>query len=148
MPHDVALQLHGHKDDLALCGLGHRLKRLELPDLHGRRAGEDVRRLTHKARGIDFGTRSDDLTLSEPLLLGGGRERGGDLGREDDVLDQDALDGDTPLVCDVADDLGDLEGDGLPLGDNGLHSARTDDVAEGRLSTLDESLAQITDAEC
>ena len=66
---------------------------------------------------------------------------------EDDVLDEDAFDGDTPLVCDVAYDFGNFEGDGFALGDDALDCAGSDDVAEGGLRALDEGLAKVADAE-
>ena len=103
--------------------------------------------MTHEARGVDFCAGSDDLGFSETLALRSGGQRRGHLGREDDVLNEDALNGNTPLVRDVADDLGNLEGDGLALGDDGLDGARADDVAEGGLRALDEGLAKVADAE-
>ena len=147
LAHDVVLQVHGHEHDLAARALRHRLQRLELPDLHRSGAREDVRGLAHEARGVDLGARGDDLALADALLLRGGGERGGDLGREDDVLDEDALDRDAPLVRDVADDLRDLERDRLALGHDALHRARADDVPERRLRALDEGLAEVGDAE-
>ena len=147
LPDDVALQLHRHEHDLAARALRHRLQRLELPDLHRGGAREDVRGLAHEARRVDLRAGGDDLGLPDALLLRGGRERRGHLGGEDDVLDEDALDGDAPLVRDVADDLGDLERDRLALGHDGLHHARADDVTEGGLRTLDERLAEVRDAE-
>ncbi|KAF7353209.1 hypothetical protein MSAN_01508600 [Mycena sanguinolenta] len=44
-------------------------------------------------------------------------------GRRLNILDEDALDGDIPLVRDVAEDLDDLERDGFALGDDGVHHA-------------------------
>ena len=123
------------------------LTSLQLPDLHRRRRSQDICRLPHQARRVDLRPRRDDLTLTQALLLRGGGQARRNLGREDDVLDEDALDGYTPLVRDVADDLGNLEGDGLALGDDGLDGARADDVAEGGLRALDEGLAEVADAE-
>lgn len=142
---DVALQLHRHEHDLGVRRLRHRLERFELPDLHRSGAREDVRGLAHQARRVDLRTRGDDLGLADALLLRRGRERGGDLGGEDDVLDEDALDRDAPLVSDVAYNLGYLERDRFALGHDGLHRPCADDVPEGRLSALDESLAQVGD---
>lgn len=144
---DVALELHGHKDDLAVRRLRHRLERLELPDLHGGGRREDIRGLAHEARGIDLGARRDDLGLAQALLLRRGRERGGDVGAEDDVLDEDALDRDAPLVRDVPDYLGDLERDGFALGDDALDRPCADDVSQGGLRALDEGLAQVGNPE-
>jgi hypothetical protein len=148
LTHDVALQLHGDKYDLASGGLRHLLQGLELTDLHGGWGSEDVGGLTHEPRGVDLCAGGDDLALADALLLRGAGERGGDLGGEDDVLDEDALDRDPPLVRDVADDLGDLKRDRFALRHDGLHGARAHDVSEGRLCALYQSLAQIRDAEC
>ncbi len=115
---DVALQLHGHKDDLGARRLRHVLKRLELTDLHGGRRRKDVGRLAHEAGGVDLCAGGDDLALADALLLRGAGEGCRDLGGKYDVLDEDALDGDAPLVGDVAHDLGDLERDRLTLGDD------------------------------
>lgn len=81
-------------------------------------------------------------------MLSSAAQTGRNLGAEDDILDQDTLDGDTPLVCDVPDNLGDLERDGFTLGDDGLHGACADDVSQGGLRSLDEGLAQVGDTEC
>ncbi len=147
LAHDVTLQLHGHKDDLAPGSLRHLLQSLELTDLHGGGGREDVGSLAHEPRGVDLRARGDDLALADALLLRGAGERGGDVGREDDVLDEDALDRDAPLVRDVADDLGDLKCDRFTLRHDGLHRPRADDVSEGRLRALHQRLAQIRDAE-
>ena len=147
MTHDIALQLHWHKDDLAASSLGHLLKRLELTDLHGRGRREDVGRLAHEASSVDLSAGGDDLALTDALLLRGAGEGCRDLGGEDDVLDEDALDSDTPLVCDVADDLGDLERDSLAFRDDGLDRTCADDVSQGRHGSLHERQAEIPDAE-
>ena len=143
----VTLQLHRHKYDLGARGLGHLLQGLELPDLHGGGRGEDVGSLAHEPGRVDLCAGGDNLGLADTLLLGGGGERGGDLGAEDDVLDEDALDGDTPLIGDVPYDFGNFECNGLALGNDALYGASTDDMAESRLSTLDKCLAQVRDAE-
>ena len=147
LAHNIALKLHGHEHDLAACGLRHRLQSLELPDLHGSGTGENICCLSHEACSVDFGTGGDDLRLSDPLLLGGGRERGSDLRGEDDVFDEDALNGNTPLVGDVAHNFGNLICDRLALGHDALHSARTDDMSQGRLCTFNEGLTKIRDTE-
>ena len=87
LAHNITLKLHGDEDNLALCGLGHRLKCFKLTDLHGSRAREDVSGLPHEARSVDFGTSSNDLRLTNPLLLSSGRERRGNISCEDNVLD-------------------------------------------------------------
>jgi len=147
LTHDVARKLHGDEDDFAVSRFGHLLQGLELPDLHRGGRCEDVCCLAHEPGRVDLGAGSDDLGLAYALLLRGGGEGGGDLGGEDDVFDEDALDGDAPLVGDVADDFGDLERDGLALGDDALHRPGADDVAEGCLGALDERLAEVGDAE-
>ena len=148
LTHNVILQLHGHKDDLAAGALGHLLQSLELTDLHGGGRGEDVGGLTHQPGGVDLGARGDDLALADALLLRGAGERCGDLGGEDDVLDEDPLDRHAPLVRHVPDDLGDLKRDRFALRDDGLHGARADNVSEGRLRTFCQRLAEVRDAKC
>ena len=145
MTDDIALQLHGHKDDLASCSFSHLLQGFKLADLHGRRRSEDVGCLTHEPCGIDLSARGDDLALSDALLLGGAGEGGRYLGGENDVLDEDTLNRDTPFVRDVTDNLSDLERDRFTLGDDRLDRARTDDVTKGRLCAFCQRLAQIRD---
>lgn len=145
LANNIALQLHRDEDNLRVPALRHCLQRLKLPNLHSSWASEDISSLPHQPGRVDFCPSSDDLGLSDPLLLSGRGEGGGNVGGEDDVFDEDALDGDTPSFCDVAYDLSNLEGDGFALGDDALDGARTDDVTEGRLSALGESLAEISD---
>lgn len=45
--------------------------------------------MAHKARRVHLGACGDNLGLSNPLLLGGGGERLGDFGRENNVFDAD-----------------------------------------------------------
>ena len=66
---------------------------------------------------------------------------------EDDVLDEHGLDGDTPVVRCVFDDLADGLGDLFTALDHILEEAGADDVAEGGLGTFDESLTDVGDAE-
>lgn len=80
-------------------------------------------------------------------MLGGRGERRGDLGAEDDIFDENAFNGDTPLVGDVADYFGNLVGNSLALSDNALDGTSTNDVTKGRLGTLDECLAKVGDPE-
>jgi hypothetical protein len=103
--------------------------------------------LPHQSCRVDLCPRRNNLTLTEPLLLRRATQARAHLGREDDVFDEDALDRDTPLVSDVAHDLGDLERDGLTLSDDGLHGARTDDVPQGGLRALGEGLPEVGDTE-
>lgn len=103
--------------------------------------------MAHEPSGVDLRARGNDFGLSDTLLLCGGGERGRNLGVEDDVLDEDTLDGNTPFVGDVSDNFSDFECDGLAFGDDALDGAGANDVPEGCLGTLDESLAQIGDTE-
>jgi hypothetical protein len=70
--------------------------------LHSRLAGKDIGSLSHQPRSVDFRPSSNDFTLSESLLLGSRRERGSDLWGEDDVLDENRLDEDTPFLGNLA----------------------------------------------
>jgi len=70
------------------------------------------------------------------------------LGAEDDILDEDTFNGHTPLVSNVPDNFGDLKGNSLALGDDTLYGARAYDMTERSLSTFNERLAEICDAEC
>merc|ERR1719456_119753 len=58
-----------HEDDLAVGRLGHGLHGLEVADLHGRRAGQDVGGLTHELGALDFGASRDDLGFTRALGL-------------------------------------------------------------------------------
>lgn len=53
--------------------------------------------LPHELGSIDLGSGSNDLRFTDSLLRSGRRERLLQLDREVDVLEQDRLDGDTPL---------------------------------------------------
>lgn len=66
---------------------------------------------------------------------------------EDDVLDQHALDLDTPAGSGVLDDGADVLRDFFTALDHVLEDARADNVAEGGLGALDEGLADVADAE-
>jgi hypothetical protein len=143
LAHNVTLQLHGHKHDLAVRGLGHLLQRLQLPDLHGGGRGKYVGSLTHESGRVNFSTCCNDFGLSNTFLLGSGRKRSGNFGTEDDILDKDTLNGYTPFVSDVSNNLGDFECDGLTLSDYALDCSSANNMSESRLSTLDESLTEI-----
>lgn len=56
------------------------------------------RTLSHKLGGVDLGSSSDDFTLPDPLLGSGGRERLLELDGEVDVLEQNRLNSNTPLL--------------------------------------------------
>lgn len=62
-------------------------------------------------------------------------------------LEKERLDLDSPRARDVLDDLLDLGGDGLPVREEVLEVASSDDVTESSLSTLDESLTDVGDTE-
>ena len=51
-------------------------------------------------------------------------------------------------VCDVTNDLRNLERDRLAFRHDALHRTRTDDVSECGLCTLDERLAKVRNTEC
>lgn len=104
--------------------------------------------MTHEPGRVDLCAGGDDFRLSDTFLLGSGRERCRHLGAEDDILDEDTFDGYTPLIGYVTDNFGDLKSDSLALGDDTLDGARTYDMTEGGLSTLNECLAEICDTEC
>jgi hypothetical protein len=54
--------------------------------------------LSHELGRVDLGSRGNDLGLSDSLLRSSGREGLLKLNREVDVLEQDRLDGHTPLL--------------------------------------------------
>ena len=135
------------ENNLAVGRLGHGLHGLEVPDLHGGRGGEDVGGLAHELGGLDLGAGGDDFGLADSLALSGHGERVLQVGAEDDVLDQHALDLHAPPRGDVLDDLADGLGNLFAALDDVLEDARADDVAEGGLCAFDECLADVADAE-
>ena len=145
---NIALKLHGHKHNLAVSRLRHVLQCFELSNLHRSGAGKNVCCLSHQSRGIDFCASRNDFGFSNPLLLCSRRERSGHLWREDDILDEDAFNGDTPFVGNIANDLGNLEGNCFTFGDNTLDSACADYVSERRLGPFDECLSEVGDTKC
>lgn len=62
-------------------------------------------------------------------------------------LEKQRLDLDSPLARDVLDNLLNLGGDSLPIGEKVLEVARAYDVAQSSLSAFDEGLADISDTE-
>jgi len=135
------------EDDLAVGGFGHCLHRLEISDLHRRSAGQDVGGLAHKLSGFDFGASSNNLRLSDTLGLSGHGERVLELVAEDDILDQHALDLNTPAGCDIFDNLSDRLRNLLTALNNILEDTGTNNVTECGLCTLNKSLADIGDSE-
>lgn len=135
------------EDYLRVRALGHLLHSLEVSDLHGGCGAQDVGSLAHKLRRLDFGAGRDDLGFSCALALCGHGERILQVLAEDDVLDQHALDLRAPAGSGLFDDLADRLRNLLAALDNILKHAGTDDVAEGGLGALDESLADVGNAE-
>ena len=88
----------------------------------------------------------DNLGFTNTLALGSHGEGLLELLAKDDVLDQHALDLDTPASGDVLDDLANGLGNLLAALNDVLEDARTDDVAEGGLGTLDQRLTDVCDA--
>lgn len=146
------LLLHGlvlrwQEDNLGVCRLGHLLHRLEVPDLHGRRAAQDIGGLPHQLGGFDLGAGRNDLGLTGTLALRGHGQRVLQLLAEDDVLDEHTLDLDAPAGRDLLDNVADVLCDLFAALDDVLQDARADDVAERRLGSLDERLPDVADAE-
>ncbi len=86
----------GQEDDLGVGALGHGLHGLEVSDLHGGCAGQNVGRLSHELGGLHLGASGNDLGLSDTLGLRGHGEGVLQLVAEDDVLDEHTLDLYTP----------------------------------------------------
>ena len=101
--------------------------------------------MAHEPGRVDLCTSGDDFRFSDTLLLGGGRERSGYFCAENDILDEDTLDGHAPFVGDVSDNFSDFESDCFTLSDDTLDGPCADDVTESRLGTLGESLTEVTD---
>lgn len=64
------------------------------------------------------------------------------------ALDEDPLDGHTPLLPNFRENRVDFKSDGLALYDHTLYCAGTNDVTQGGLGTLNKSLSEISDTEC
>ena len=139
--------MHRDEDNLGAGSFGHVLESLQLPDLHSCRGSQDVGGLPHESGRIHLRTGSNDLGFTEPLLLRGRGERGGNLRGEDDIFDEDTLNGDTPFVGDVANDFCNFESDGFTLCHDALDSACADNVTKGGLGPLHEGLAKVGDTE-
>jgi len=103
--------------------------------------------LAHQFSGLDFGAGGNNFRLSDTLGLGGHAEGVLELVAEDDVLDQHALDLDTPARGDVFDDFTNRLGDFLAALDDVLKDAGTNDMAKGGLGALHEGLANVGDTE-
>ena len=132
---------------LAVGGLGHGLHGLEISDLHGGGAGQDVGGLAHEFGALNLGAGADDLGFTRPLALGGHGQALLEFVAEDDVLDQHALDGHTPAGRGFLDDFADGLSDLLATLDDVLQHAGADDVSERSLGALDQGGADVGDAE-
>lgn len=139
------MELHRDEDDLGAGSLGHVLKSLQLPDLHSSRRSQDISSLPHESSRIYLRAGSDDFGFTDPLLLRSRGKRGGNILGEDDILDEDTFDGNTPLVCGITNNFRDFESDGFALGNDTLDGTCTDDVTEGGLGTFYESLTKVGD---
>lgn len=113
--------------------------------MHSSRGRKDISSLAHKPGSVNLCTSRDDFGFSDTLLLGGRRERSGYLCAENDILDEDALDGHAPLVGDISNNFSDFESDCFTLSDDTLDGPCADDVAESCLGTLGESLTEVAD---
>jgi hypothetical protein len=101
--------------------------------------------LSHQAGCVDFSTGSNDFGFTDSLLLSSRGKGGRNFGTEDDILDEDTFNRDTPLVSDIADNFSDFIGNGFSFSYDALNSASTNYVTKGGLSSLDESLAKVSD---
>ena len=88
----------------------------------------------------------NDLALTDTLALGGHGEGFLELLAEDDVLDEHALNLDTPPGGHVLNDLANGLGNLLAALNDVLEDARANDVAQRGLGALDEGLADVGDA--
>ena len=116
---------------------------LKLPDLHSSRTSQNICSLSHQTGRVNFCPGRNDLRLSNPLLLSRRRQRCRDFGAEDNILDENTLNGDTPLVRNVTDDFCNFKGDSLALSDHALDCAGTNDMSERRLSAFNQGLTEV-----
>lgn len=153
----------GQEDDLAVGRLGHGLHGLEVSDLHGGSRAEDVGSLTHKLGGFDLvllagvgvsgntvtylSLGGNDLAFTDTLALSGHGERLLQLLAENNVLDEHALDLNTPSSGDILNDLSNRLGNLLSTLDNILKNTSTNDMTKCGLGTLHQGLANVVDAE-
>lgn len=137
----------GQEDDLAVRRLGHCLHGLEVADLHGRGRRQNVGGLAHELGGLDLGLGGDNLGFTQTGALGSHGERLLKLLAEDNVLDEHALDLDTPAGGNVLNDLANGLGNLLAALNDVLQDTGTDDVAKRGLGALNQGLADIGDAE-
>lgn len=135
------------ENDLRVRRLGHSLHGLEITDLHSRGAGKNIGGLTHQLGRLDFGTCRDDLGFTSSLALCSHGQAVLQFLAEDDVLDEHALDLHTPACCGLFNNFTNGLRDLFAALNDILEHARTDDVAESGLCSLDEGDAQVGDSE-
>ena len=90
---------------------------------------------------------TNDLRLTSTLALCGHGQAVLEFLTEDDVLDEHALNCNTPSCCGVFDDLPDRLRDLFTALDHILQHTRANDMSERSLRTLNESLSQVGDTE-
>lgn len=88
----------------------------------------------------------DNLAFTDTLALSSHGEGFLQFLAEDDVLDQHALNGDTPSGSDILDDLSDRLSDLLTTLDDILQDSSTNNMAQSSLGTLHKSLSDVVDA--
>ena len=88
---------------------------------------------------------SDDFGFTEPLLLRGRGERGGNFWGEGDIFDEGAFDGNAPFASNITKNFRDFESDGFTFCHDALDDTCTDYMTEGGFGTLHESLAKVRD---
>lgn len=107
-----------------------------------RREGRGIRQVK---TNLSLG--GNDLALTNTLCGSCHRQRFLQVLAENDILDEHALNLDTPTSGDLLDDLSNGLGDLLTALNDILQDASTNDVAQGSLSALDKGLADVGDAE-
>lgn len=115
--------------------------------MHGRRRSQYIGGLSHQASSIDFSTGSNDFGFTDSLLLSGRGKGSRNFGTEDDILDEDTFDRDTPFVSGIANNFCNFIGNGFPFGNDALDSTSTNYMTKRGLRPLDERLAKISDTE-
>ena len=112
-----------------------------------RRVDDQITNLAHELRALYFGAGGDNLGLTGTLGLGGHGERILQVLVENQVLDEHGLDFNTPSGGRLLDDLANGLCDFLTALDNILEDTSTNYVTKCCLCTLDESLADVCNAE-
>ena len=102
---------------------------------------------SHELSALYFGTGCDDLGLSRTLGLGSHGQRILQFLVKDQIFDEHRLDFNTPAGRGLLDDLANGLCDLLTALDNILEDTGTDHVTKCCLCTLDESLADVGNAE-